>query len=69
MVAEKLKSDPTAGRIIRVPFHDQLIDQASETTLRVVFEMLADPRTDELISDLLRDNLTQIRQAIQQRRV
>jgi hypothetical protein len=34
----------------------------------VVFEMLADPRTDELISDLLRDNLTQIRQAIEERR-
>ncbi len=43
------------------PFHDRLIDEASETTVRVLLEVLADPRTDELVSDLLRDNVTQIR--------
>lgn len=64
MVAEKIKNDPTAGRINFVPFHDRIIDQASETTLRVIFEVLADPRTDELVADMLRDNLTQIRQAV-----
>ena len=58
MVAEKIKEDPTAGRINMVPFHDRLIDLASEATLRVILEVLADPRTDELVSDMLRDNLT-----------
>jgi argonaute-like protein implicated in RNA metabolism and viral defense len=67
MVAEKIKDDPTAGRINIVPFHDRLIDLASETTLRVILEVLADPRTDELVSDMLRDNLTQIRQAVRAR--
>lgn len=64
MVAEKIKNDPAAGRINVVPFHDRLIDQTTETTLRLIFEILADPRTDELVSDLLRDNLDQIRQAV-----
>lgn len=64
MVAEKIKADPAAGRINLVPFHDWIIEQASETTLRVIFEILADPRTDELVSDLLRDNITQIRLAV-----
>lgn len=64
MVAEKIKQDPAASRINLVPFHDWIIEQASETTLRVIFEILADPRTDELVSDLLRDNITQIRQAV-----
>jgi hypothetical protein len=64
MVAEKIKDDPAAGRINLVPFHDWIIEQASETTMRVIFEILADPRTDELVSDLLRDNLDQIREAI-----
>jgi hypothetical protein len=64
MVAEKIRDDPTAGRIHLVPFHDRLIDQTSETTLRVILEVLADPRTDELVSDMLRDNIRQIRQAV-----
>lgn len=67
MVAEKIKEDPAAGRINLVPFHDWIIEQASETTLRVIFEILADPRTDELVSDMLRDNITQIRQAVRAR--
>jgi hypothetical protein len=33
----------------------------SETTLRVIFSVLDDPRTDELISDLLRENILQMR--------
>jgi hypothetical protein len=64
MIAEKIKQDPTVGRIRYVPFHDQLISEASETTLRVLLEVLADPRTDELVSDVLRDNINQIRQAV-----
>ncbi len=64
MVAEKIKQDPTGRRLALVPFHDQIIRTASETTLRVVLQVLADPRTDELVSDLLRDNITQIRRAV-----
>jgi hypothetical protein len=64
MVAEKIKTDPTAGAINLVPFHDRLIEQASETTMRVILEVLADPRTDELFSDVLRDNVDQIRAAV-----
>ena len=67
MVAEKIKEDPSAGAINLIPFHDRLIEQASETTLRVILEVLADPRTDELVSDMLRDNITQIRQAVRER--
>lgn len=67
MVAEKIKEDPAAGRIGLLPFHDRIIEEASETTLRVLLEILGDPRTDELVSDLLRDNLTQIRQAVRER--
>lgn len=66
MVAEKIKGDPTAGRINFVPFHDRIIEEASETTLRVILEVLADPRTDELVADMLRDNITQIKQAVRE---
>lgn len=66
MFAEKIKQDPTARIIGRLPFHDKVINEATETTLRVLLEVLADPRTDELISDLLRDNIAQIRHALRQ---
>lgn len=66
MVTEKIRNDPTAGRIRMLPFHERVIEAASDTTLRVIFEILADPRTDELIADLLRDNLTQLRQAVRE---
>ena len=67
MVAEKIKDDPTTGRIGLLPFHDRLIDEVTETTLRVILEVLIDPRTDELVSDMLRDNITQIRAAVRER--
>lgn len=67
MFAEKIKEDPTGRNIRLVPFHDRIIHEASETTLRVLLEVLADPRTDELVSDLLRDNITQIRAAVRAR--
>lgn len=66
MVAEKIKQDPTAGQIRLMPFHDRLINEVTETTLRVLLEVLADPRMDELVSDVLRDNITQIRQAVRE---
>jgi hypothetical protein len=67
MFAEKIKEDPTARHIGLLPFHDRIINEASETTLRVLLEVLADPRTDELVSDLLRDNINQIRAAVRAR--
>lgn len=67
MIREKIKQDPTGRHVGLIPFHDRMINEASETVLRVVLEVLADPRTDELISDLLRDNLTQLQQAVRER--
>jgi hypothetical protein len=36
----------------------------SDTVFRLVFEVLNDPRTDELISDALRENIDQMREAV-----
>lgn len=72
MVLDKIKADPAAGRLARLPFHDEIVGAITDTTIRVVLEMLADPRTDEMISDSLRENLDQIRAAVErdeQRRV
>jgi hypothetical protein len=67
LVAEKVKQDPSVRLIGRLPGYDTVVSQVSETTLRVMIEMLDDPRTDELISDLLRNNIDQIKQAVRDR--
>lgn len=67
LAAEKLRSDPNARLLGRLPMYDTVVDRVSETTLRVLVEMLGDPRMDELVSDLLRNNLQQIKRAVRER--
>ncbi|GAB1510792.1 ion transporter [Actinophytocola sp. KF-1] len=64
LVLDKIRADPAAGRLKRLPFHDEVIGAVTDTAIRVVLEMLADPRTDEMIADSLRENLDQIRAAV-----
>ncbi|MBA2531397.1 MAG: hypothetical protein H0V23_04725 [Nocardioidaceae bacterium] len=61
MVLEKVKEDRTVGRLSRLPFHDSVVQAATDTTLRVLLQIIVDPRTDELIGDILRQNVDQIR--------
>lgn len=67
LVAEKVRQDPNVRLIGRLPGYDTIVSEVTETTLRVMIDMLDDPRTDELISDLLRNNLTQIKEAVRMR--
>lgn len=67
MILEKIKNDPQAGKIRYLPFHDEIIRLTADTTFRIMFEVLADPRTDELVSDMLRENIDQIRHAVHHR--
>ena len=67
LVAEKVRADPNVRLVSRLPGYDTAVSEISETVLRVIVDMLSDPRTDELVSDLLRNNLEQIRLAVRQR--
>jgi hypothetical protein len=67
LVADKMRRDPNVRLIGKIPGYDAVVSQVSETTLRVVIEMLGDPRMDELVSDLLRNNIQQIKVAVRQR--
>jgi hypothetical protein len=64
LVAEKVKEDPSVRLIGRLPGYDTVVSEVTETTMRVLMEMLDDPRTDDLVNDLLRENLEQIKQAV-----
>lgn len=68
LVAEKVSRDPNTRLVSKLPGYDTIVSEVSETTLRVVIDMLSDPRMDELVSDLLRNNIEQIKVAVRERR-
>jgi hypothetical protein len=65
MIAEKLRDDPQAGRLSKLPFARDISETIIDIALRLVEQVLQDPRTDELISDVLRENLQQIRASVE----
>ncbi|WP_185981638.1 ion transporter [Skermania sp. ID1734] len=64
MMLEMILKDPTTKRLRYLPFHGDLVHLIADTTFRITFQVLADPRTDELISDMIRENVDQIRAAV-----
>ena len=65
VLIEKIKQDPkTLGF---VPFHDRIIEQFTDTAVRVLIEVLADPRTEDIVSEMVRENVDQIRRAVRER--
>jgi hypothetical protein len=67
LITEKVRQDPNVRLVQRLPGYDTVVSEVTETTLRVLIDMLSDPRMDELVSDLLRNNLQQIKRAVRER--
>lgn len=67
LVAEKLREDGGIGVIAHLPGYDKVVGQVSESVLHVLIGMLGDPRMDEFVADLLRNNLEQIQDAVHRR--
>ena len=65
MIAEKLREDPKTGRLSKLPFAKDISEIVIDLALRIVEQVLQDPRTDELIADVLRENLQQIRASVE----
>ena len=67
ILRQKIIEDPNGRGLGLLPFHDRIIDQFTETAVRVLTEVLADPRTEDLVTEMVRDNVDQIRRAIRER--
>ena len=67
MILETVKNDPQTKRVKYIPFHDDIIRLITDTVFRMVFQVLKDPRTDELVSDVLRENIDQMRASVQRK--
>jgi len=66
MIVELIKNDPQIGRVRYMPFHEDIIRGIANTAFRVIFQVLADPRIDELVGDVLRENVHQMRRAVRE---
>lgn len=64
MILELVRSDPQVGKLRYLPFHEDVIRAIANTGFRVLFQALADPRIDELVGDVLRENIHQMRDAV-----
>lgn len=64
MIIEMITSDPQTKRVRFIPFHDDIIRLIADTVFRMLLKVLADDRTDELVADVLRNNIDQIRDAV-----
>jgi hypothetical protein len=67
LVKEKVSADPNTRLVSKIPGYDTVVSETTEMVMRVLIDMLGDPRTDELVSDLLRNNLQQIKRAVRER--
>ncbi|RBM10921.1 hypothetical protein DI005_35140 [Prauserella sp. PE36] len=65
IVTEKLKNDPQAGRLSRLPFHDEIVKSVVDTSIRVILDVLTDERIDRFFAEVVRENREQIREAVQ----
>ncbi|MEV6772536.1 ion transporter [Nocardia sp. NPDC051030] len=66
MILELIRQDPQLGRVRYLPFHEDIIRGIADASFRIVFQVLDDPRTDELVADVLRENVNQMRDAVKE---
>lgn len=64
VVADKLRDDPATGRLAMLPFHNEIVGGVIDTAMRVVVDVLVDPRTDAFFAEVVRENRMQIRAAV-----
>ncbi len=64
IVTEKVKQDPQAGRLKALPFHDEIVQGVVDTSMRVIVDVLTDPRIDAFVAGLVQENALQIREAV-----
>lgn len=64
MIVDLIKNDPQTGKVRYIPFHNEIVRLIADTVYRMLQQLLADPRTDELVADMLRENIDQIGAAV-----
>jgi voltage-gated potassium channel len=61
VVLEKVRNDPSMGRVKHLPFFDDAVELSSKVTRRIAIEALRDPRMAQMVREVIRANVQQIR--------
>ncbi len=64
IIVDRVKDDPQIGRVRHVPFFDDIVATSSRVSLRLGIDLLRDPRMDQMIKDIIKQNVAQIRAAV-----
>lgn len=64
VVLDKVRSDPSMARIKHLPFFDDAVELSSKVTRRVAIEALRDPRLEQMVREVIRANVKQIRDEV-----
>jgi voltage-gated potassium channel len=64
IVTEKMKQDRHAGRLAILPFHDEIVHGVVDMSMRVIVDVLTDPRMDAFVAGVVQENALQIREAV-----
>jgi len=67
IVAEKVKADPEVGAVRHLPFFDSVVATSTKVTQRILIDLLRDPRMDQMVKDIIRLNVEQIRGEVARR--
>lgn len=67
IVTEKVKSDPEVGAVRHLPFFDLAVSTSTKVTQRILIDLLRDPRMDQMVKDIIRLNVEQIRGEVAKR--
>ncbi|MEK6975770.1 MAG: ion transporter [Candidatus Thermoplasmatota archaeon] len=67
IITEKVKADPEVGAVRHLPFFEPMVATTSKVTQRILIDLLRDPRMDQMVKDIIRQNVEQIRVEVAKR--
>jgi len=67
IIVDRVKTDEQLGRVRHVPFFDDLVATSSRVTQRLLIDLLRDDRMDQMVKDVIRQNVEQIREAVREK--
>lgn len=67
IITEKVKEDPEVGAVRHLPFFEAMVATTSKVTQRILVDLLRDPRMDQMVKDIIRLNVEQIRSDVAKR--
>lgn len=67
IAVEKVKDDPEVGAVRHIPYFEQIVATTSRVSQRIMIDLLRDPRMDEIVKGIIKQNTAQIKAEVRAR--